>query len=208
MSAVMSQNRVLVLNKGWTAVGIATVERAFNLIMSEYANGQPKARIIDPQDFQAYTWDDWSKITPKSDESVIHTARQSFRLPEVVLLSRYEKMPQQRVHFSRRTIYRRDNYTCQYCGCRPGSEELSIDHIVPRSRGGQTSWTNTVLACVKCNSRKADKLPEEVGFKRPHPSKPKFNLLRGDRVTIPKSWNAFVSEAYWLVELQNDNLGK
>ena len=238
------QNRVLVLNKAYTAVGIATVQRAFGLLMSTYNDNTPKARIVDT-DYQVYTWSDWAEmrpmryifvlkdgrelycnyhlqngiytlstrteniIIPESDvkehhTNIIYSANSEFQLPNVILLSRYEKLPQQRVHFSRRTIYRRDNFTCSYCGCKPGTEELSLDHIVPKSKGGLTSWTNVTLCCRKCNSRKADKLPEEVGFKRPHPTKPKFNLLRGDKVNVRKSWCDFLSEAYWSTELQND----
>jgi len=202
---VVKQNRVLVLNKKWDAVGIATVERAFGLILSEYSDGSPKARILDA-DFSLYNWSDWAKLIPKDDEDVIRTSKQAFRLPKIILLSRYEKFPQQRVHFSRRTIYRRDNFTCQYCGCKPGTEELTIDHVVPRAKGGVTSWTNCVLACVSCNSKKADKTVEQAGLKLLSvPIKPKFNLLRGDQVHFHKEWAAFVSEMYWSVELENDN---
>ena len=73
-------------------------------------------------------------------------------------------MPAAAVTFSRRNIFKRDRYVCQYCGSQPGSEELTIDHVVPRSQGGVSSWTNCVLACMTCNKRKADRTPEQAGM--------------------------------------------
>ena len=96
-------------------------------------------------------------------------------------------------------------HNCQYCGAQPGTEELSLDHIVPRSQGGLTSWTNVTLACLVCNSRKANRTPAQAGMKLLSvPKKPKFNLLRGDKVNIRQSWSSFISEQYWQTELEND----
>ena len=85
-------------------------------------------------------------------------------IPEVILLSTYGKVPRIEVSFSRKNLYRRDGHACQYCGTHRPSSELSIDHVLPRSRGGRTTWENCVLACVRCNSKKADRTPREVGF--------------------------------------------
>ena len=200
-----ANRKVLVLNKCWTPVAVVPMHRAVTLLFSEYKNGEPKAKIIDPTtDFATYTWADWSALKPKEGEAFIQGVNAVFRVPEVLLLSKYDKMPQQRVHFSRRTIYRRDGNRCQYCGCRPGTEELTIDHVLPRAQGGITSWENCVLACVECNSRKANRTPEQAKMKLlSKPYKPKFTLFRGDyRV---KSWEHFLGEAYWNVELENDN---
>lgn len=206
-------NKVLVLNKLWTAVRIATLERAIVLLFSQYKDGEPKAKVIDTESFAAYNWDDWSKMKPLEGEQVIQGGRAQFKVPEVILLTRYDKFPQQRVNFSRRTIYKRDDFTCQYCGCKPGTEELTIDHVVPKSYGGKTTWENCVLSCTSCNARKADRVPkgyEHTGISlfpvqlRKQPKKPKFQLFKGDRRNIPDSWNAFISEAYWEVELKND----
>lgn len=202
MPSVLNR-KVLVLNKSWNAVGVATLKRAIILLFSEYANGEPKARIIDPTtEFQQYTWADWAALRPKDGEDYIPAGNVIFRVPEVILLSRYEKLPLQRINFSRRTLYRRDSNTCQYCGSQPGTEELTIDHIVPKSHGGKTSWENTVLACIKCNSKKANRTPEQAGMKlqRP-PFKPKFNFFKGD--VMINSWRSFVSEAYWSTELRD-----
>lgn len=198
---------VLVLNKSWQAVHVTDVERAIVMLFS--ADGdRNKARVIDPaKDFETFTWEDWSQMKPAEDELAIHSGRDVFRVPEVILLSDYDKLPQNTVQFSRRQLYRRDNYMCQYCGARPGTEELSIDHIIPTSRGGGTTWTNCALACVPCNSKKADCTPKEAGmFLRREPQKPRFSLIRCDKALVPLSWKNFLSEAYWTVEMTNDNL--
>jgi len=200
----LRNRKVLVLNRGWNAIGVVTLERALVMLFSEYKDGTPKARIIDPtKDFQTFTWEDWSRLRPKNGEDTIKGTNLVFRVPEVILLSKYDKLPQHKIHFSRRTIYKRDANTCQYCGCMPGTEELTIDHVLPRSRGGKTTWENCVLACVGCNSKKADRTPEEAYMKlRKQPKKPMIPLFKGD-IRI-KSWEAFLGEAYWNVTLAND----
>ena len=89
--------------------------------------------------------------------------RLRLRVPEVIVLAEYDRLPTAAVTFSRRNIFKRDHWTCQYCGAQPGSEELTIDHVLPRSQGGISTWENCVLACVACNKRKADRTPEQAG---------------------------------------------
>jgi len=140
-----------------------------------------------------------------------------------LLLTRYDKMPNQKIRFCRRILYKRDGNKCQYCGIKPGSGEVSIDHVVPKSRNGKTTWENCVLACTQCNSQKADKLPEEAFkgmlskenakyWRGPSPmclikapKKPKYSLLGAYKSRIPNSWSHFISEAYWETEMENDN---
>jgi 5-methylcytosine-specific restriction endonuclease McrA len=111
-------------------------------------------------------------------------------------------MPTSAVTFSRRNIYKRDRYTCQYCGIQPGSEELTIDHVSPRSQGGLSTWENCVLACVSCNKRKADRTPEQarMPLKKP-PARPAWRPLYATQHVRIDSWSKFISEAYWNVEL-------
>jgi len=146
MVAKVLQRPTLVLNRNWQPVNVATVARALVLLWNE------SARIVDPADYQLYTWADWSKLRPRSGEDCIHAVRFKLRVPEVVALSDYDRLPVAHVTFSRRNIFKRDHYTCQYCGAQPGSEELTLDHVVPRSQGGVSSWDNCVLACVACTS--------------------------------------------------------
>ena len=213
MSGILTQSKVLVLNRSWNPISIVNLERALSMLMGgeAYDDFDPKARIMDPtRDFKLFTWKDWEKLVPADDEKVIRggTRRDGhpgiYRVPEIVLTSHYNKLPQQRVHFSRRTIYRRDNNQCQYCGRKPGTPELNIDHVIPRSRGGLTTWENCVLSCVVCNKRKADRTPEEAGMTLlRQPKKPRYTLLKSDYRC--KSWESILGAAYWLTELENDN---
>ena len=125
------------------------------------------------------------------------------RVPEVVTLTDYDRLPAAAVSFSRRNIFKRDHYTCQYCGVQPGGEELTIDHVVPRAQGGTSTWTNCVLACVACNKRKADRTPDQAGMRlRKQPIRPNWKPLYASPSVRIASWSNFVSEAYWNVTLE------
>jgi len=205
------QRPVLVLNKSWAPHRIDTVKEAMGLLFRE-DDGEPEARIIDPfANFQTYTWEDWSKLRPQEGELALHGVREAYRVPEVVLLTSFNKLPNQRVKFSRRAIHRRDDYTCQYCGSKPGTEELTIDHITPRSHGGETTWKNCVVSCIRCNQRKDNRTPQQAHMKlMREPFKPRFELFKtnGKILSSWKTWitdlDAVVSEMYWEVPLEND----
>jgi 5-methylcytosine-specific restriction endonuclease McrA len=140
---------------------------------------------------------------PHVGEQSMKAVNAIFRIPTVIQFSRYDKLPTAKIHYNRRTIYRRDNNTCQYCGRRPGTKELSIDHVIPRSKGGKTTWENVVVACTECNAYKADRTPEQAGMKLlRQPKKPKYNLHPGD--VIVKDWVKVMGESYWNVQLEND----
>lgn len=206
MTLTISQRKCLVLNKNWRPVATIPLEDAICKVFSNYDDGTPKARIIEPETYRTFTWNDWSKIKPLASDEKIASANMVLRIPEIILLSRYEKMPKPKVHFSRRTLYKRDKSQCQYCGCRPGSDELTIEHVVPKSKGGLTTWENCVLACVPCNRRKANRTPEQANMKLlKEPKKPEMYMLRFDDYRPVKSWQAFLGEAYWSVELDNEN---
>jgi 5-methylcytosine-specific restriction endonuclease McrA len=203
---ILQQRKCLVLNKNWRAIATIPLEDAICKVFSSYDDGTPKARIIEPESYQTFTWEDWSKLKPAADEESIASASFVFRIPEIILLSRYEKMPKPKVHFSRRTLYKRDRNQCQYCGCRPGSEELTIEHVIPRCQGGTTTWENCVLACVPCNRKKAHMTPEQANMKlMKEPKKPEMYMLRFDDYKPVKSWQSFLGTAYWNVDLENEN---
>lgn len=197
MSALVLERPTLVLNRNWQPVSVATVARALGMLWSE------TARVVDPRDYQLYTWEDWAKLEPAAGEPFIQGVSLKLRAPEVMSLSDYDKVPTSVVTFSRRNIFKRDHYTCQYCGKQPGGDELTIDHVLPRSRGGVSSWENCVLACLECNSRKADRLPTEARLKlRRSPIRPDWKPLYAAHQVRIESWSRFVSEAYWNVELE------
>lgn len=186
----------LVLNRNWQPIGFATVARSLTLVVAE------RARIVDPHDFQQYSWSDWSKRIPQQDEPFVQAVHFRLRVPEVITLTEYDRVPSNSVTFSRRNIYNRDRYTCQYCGLQPGSEELTIDHVLPRSRGGTSSWENCVLACLECNKRKADRTPKEAHMPLgKEPVRPAWRPMYSRHTVRIGSWSKFLSEAYWNVEL-------
>jgi 5-methylcytosine-specific restriction endonuclease McrA len=196
MNAIL-ERPTLVLNRNWQPVNIASVARSLVKVWNE------AARIVDPNDYQLYEWSDWVNLRPADESEVIRTGSLSLRVPEVVVLTRFDRVAEQAVSFSRRNLYKRDKFTCQYCGGQPGPAELTVDHVVPRSHNGETSWLNCVLACVDCNARKANRTPEQakMPLKR-EPIRPSWGPLFAESQLRIESWSKFVSEAYWQVELR------
>lgn len=188
----------LVLNRNWQPVGVATVARSLVMLWSG------TARVVDPDQFQLYSWADWARLEPGSDEPYVQTAAFRLRVPEVVTLQHFDKLPRPVVPFSRRNLFKRDQWTCQYCGTQPGSMDLTIDHVRPRSQGGVSSWENCVLACVSCNRRKADRTPEQAGLRlSKRPVRPRWKPCYAAANVRIESWARFVSEVYWNVTLED-----
>lgn len=186
----------LVLNRNWQPVGVASVARALTKVFIG------SARVVDPEDYQLYDWSDWAEQAPLQGEPAIQSQCLRLRVPEVISLVRYDRLPRISVSFNRRNLFTRDRFTCQYCGAQPGGEELTIDHVVPRSQGGQTTWDNCVLACVACNHQKADRTPEQAGKKlRRPPERPNWRPMFEAGAAPIASWSRFISEAYWSVAL-------
>lgn len=193
---------VLVLNRNWQPVNVASVARAFTMVCKE------AAAFVDVDTYEVLDWDRWAKRRPKPEEvregRYVRSAHDRFCVPEVVKLLEYDRLPESHVTFSRRNLYKRDHYTCQYCKMQPGSDELSIDHVVPRAQGGESSWTNCVLSCIPCNAKKADRTPEQAGMRLANvPMKPEWEPSYAGRVGRNHSWAKFISEAYWDSELEN-----
>ena len=198
MVAKMLERPTLVLNRNWQPVNVATVARALVLLWNE------SARVVDPDDYQLYTWADWSRLRPREDEAFIRAVRQRRRVPEVIALTDYDRLPNAAVTFSRRNVFKRDHWTCQYCGVQPGGEELTIDHVMPRSQGGVSAWDNCVLACIDCNKRKADRTPEQARMRlRKAPVRPAWKPMYARDCVRIESWSKFVSETYWNVTLES-----
>jgi 5-methylcytosine-specific restriction endonuclease McrA len=171
-SSDILSRQALVLNRNWLPIHVTTVIRALVMLWNE------SARAVDPEDYRLYTWAEWMELIPRDGAPCIRTGRTRLRVPEVVALTHYDRVPLSAVTFSRRNVAKRDHHTCQYCGAQPGGEELTIDHVIPRSQGGQSSWTNCVAACVSCNARKADRTPEQAGMRlRKSPARPEWKPL-------------------------------
>lgn len=124
----------------------------------------------------------------------VRAVHRSLRVPEVICLAHYDRLPGSAVTFSRRNVAKRDHHTCQYCGSQPGAEAITIDHVVPRSQGGVSNWTNCVASCVRCNALKADRTPEQVGMKlRRHPVRPEWKPLYAAHGVRVESWARFLA---------------
>jgi 5-methylcytosine-specific restriction endonuclease McrA len=140
------------------------------------------------------------------------------RIPRVIVLKFYDRLPRREVSFSRKNIFERDKYTCQYCGDKPKDRRtalkwmekkiLNLDHVVPRSRGGKTTWDNIVSACYSCNTKKGNKLLSELGWKlRKRPAEPRWQptINLSMKVKPQKEWRNFLDLVYYNIELENDN---
>lgn len=198
--------RVLVLNQSWQALHTVPLEKALTLLWRTESDDEPKARIVDPASYETMTWEDWSKLRPEVDEDKFSSASWDFKIPEVVVLMNFNKVPKPSgAVFNRKTLFRRDDNRCQYCGQRPKAEEWTIDHVVPKSQGGGTTWENCVLACYACNSKKANKTPKQANMKLlKKPIKPDLKHFAHEVPYRIKSWDNFVSVCYWGVTLEND----
>jgi 5-methylcytosine-specific restriction endonuclease McrA len=197
----MIESAVLVLNRNYQPVHVTTVKRAFSLLY------QGVAKAIDEQ-YKLYEFSDWAALS--ATEDCITTINRTIRVPRVVVLSAYEYLPKGRVRFSRLNIYARDHDTCQYCARTLPRTELNLDHVLPRSQGGKTTWENVVCSCVPCNLKKGGRTPEQARMALlKKPARPRWTpLFRGvvRRITY-KEWLPFLTLAessYWNVELLDE----
>lgn len=162
MEPILDKNLVLVLNRNWQAINIITPAQAFCQMCTDSATALD---ILGRDAMVPVPWTDWLDLPIRDGDFKIHTARGGIRVPTVIVLARYAKVPMSRPKFSSRGIRERDKNRCQYTGKKLAPGEGNIDHVIPRSRGGETSWTNCVLAAKSVNSRKGNRTPEEAGLK-------------------------------------------
>jgi 5-methylcytosine-specific restriction endonuclease McrA len=199
--------KVLVLNRHYMATRVISAKRAFVLLARE------AAEVIHADDgsYANYDFNSWAELSElrKQFEPDLHdwvrTVRFDIAVPRIIRLITCDKLPSQRVKLNRRNLFARDHNKCQYCGNRFPTSELSIDHVKPRSQNGPDTWENLVCACVKCNSRKGGRTPEQAHMKLIRkPVQPKRNPLISVRLNSDKyaSWKAFLDDAYWSVELR------
>ena len=201
----MKDSTVLVLNKSWIAVNQASLRRAISLVYKDLA------RIVSTEDYSTYSFEDWLETNGNGGHRTIRTVNFEFRVPEVIVLTLYGGIPRKDAVLTRKAIFERDNNTCQYCGRRKRKDNLTIDHVIPKSRGGGEQWDNLVLACLDCNARKRNKAPEEAGMKLLRkPAKPRWlpHLGLGPAALKRPEWRKFIdancweSESTWSAELE------
>jgi 5-methylcytosine-specific restriction endonuclease McrA len=199
MSAVAGRldQRVLVLNRLWQPVNIIGLRRALSLLFRERASviyaDEGSHRV-----FPAEEWVSHSRANPPPDSEAIRSPSLALRPPRIILLAAYDKVPRREIRYSRRNVYLRDNHNCQYCGRKFSDEELNLDHVVPRDRGGVTSWENIVTACIRCNAKKANRLPTQAGMSLQRaPQRPKWRMLMSASLTAQEMdlWREFLDVA-------------
>ncbi len=201
MSAHPTQQPVLVLNRLWQAVNVCTAERALSLLYMGHA------QVVYERDgaFNTFSFHEWCDFSGRADEvESVKTISIRIRVPRIILLLFFDRLPNKEVKFTRHNVFERDRNTCQYCGKKFERPELNIDHVVPRLQGGLTTWTNVVCSCIDCNARKGGRTPEQARMRLIRkPKKPRwrpFIEIQFAR-TPDHSWRHFLDLAYWNVEL-------
>lgn len=159
---------VLVLNQDFTPISVCSVQRAFLLVFLE------KAEMLS-----------------EKPDAALRSVNQCFPFPSVIRIVQYVHIPYKGVVLTRRNVFKRDGFSCQYCG---KTKELTLDHLVPRSKGGKSTWTNLVTACKSCNARKGDYSPDQVGLRLfRKPIKPSYVMfLRSTTNEMRQDWIPFL----------------
>jgi 5-methylcytosine-specific restriction endonuclease McrA len=204
MSSFLNQH-VLVLNRLWQAVNICTARRALTLLFEGHAQA-----VLSDDDgvFQTFSFNQWRDFSAQEPNGeTIATVSFRIRVPRVILLVMFDRLPKKEVKFTRHNIFERDRNTCQYCGRVFERKDLNLDHVIPRDRGGATSWENIVCSCIHCNTQKANRTPQEASLHLVRkPKRPKWRPFVQVNLGLPHhdSWKHFLDLAYWNVELGED----
>src|SRR5437899_5048009 len=159
---ILTKATVLVLNRNWQAINVRTPQEAFCMMATNVATG---LEIEGEDHIRPVTWDEWINLPIRDQDEAVHTVRGQIRVPTVIVAVNYAKVPKKRPKLCTRTIRERDDNRCQYTGRVLRPEEGSLDHVVPRSRGGKDSWENLVWSGKDVNARKGNRLPHEAGLK-------------------------------------------
>lgn len=196
----MLNSSVLVLNRSYLPIHVTSARRAFTLVY------QGIARVIDEQ-YKTFDFDSWSQLAVARNEESIGTAHGPIRIPRVIVLVAFDRLPRRRVRFSRINLMARDDFQCQYCGIKPVRAELNLDHVVPRALGGRSTWENVVTSCIDCNRKKGGRTPRQANLKlKKRPERPRWTPLMNLMFSSVryKEWRPFLSvvdASYWNTEL-------
>ncbi len=199
----MLEGNVLVLNRSFFPVNVTSVRRAFCLLY------QGLACAVD-SNYQTFNFRSWAELSVSVHDDGAGLVGRAIRVPRVILLMTYDRLPKREVRFSRLNIYARDRQRCQYCGARLPKSDLNLDHVIPRSRGGRTTWENVVCCCMRCNGIKGGRTPREAELRLlAPPRRPKWTPLfhASIRDVKYKEWLPFlnvVDLSYWFLELDKD----
>jgi 5-methylcytosine-specific restriction endonuclease McrA len=185
----MLNSSVLVLNRSYLPIHVTSVRRAFAMIY------QNLACVVDDR-YETFDFEGWRRVRAANGCDVIGTPSGAIRVPRVIVLSYYDRVPKRQARYSRANVFTRDRYTCQYCGVRPPRSQLNLDHVIPRSLGGRTSWENVVCSCVDCNRSKGGRTPEQARIRlRRRPARPRWTPLMNVAASAAhyREWMPFLS---------------
>jgi 5-methylcytosine-specific restriction endonuclease McrA len=201
-------DQVLVLNKNYQAINIVPAWKALSMIFRE------RAEIVYVEDgyYQNYNLQSWYGFTEMrlaegidEHDGVVKGLEKEVIVPKVIRTLFFDKIPIRKVILTRKNIYLRDNFTCMYCGKKFHPENINLDHVIPKSKGGRMVWENVVCSCIKCNVKKGSLSLEESGMKLLRkPYVPRYNFSVYEKCKEPKykPWRDFVSDTYWNVPLK------
>lgn len=193
---------VLILNRFYMPVHVVSVRRAIVMLYRDLA----EVIHVEEGQFFNYDFEAWLEMSQfliadedsdLGDREFVRSPNFQIEAPRVVRLFRYDKVPRQTLRFNRRNLFARDENRCQFCEKQFPAAQLSFDHVVPKSRGGQTSWENVVCSCLRCNGRKGNRTPEEAGMKLARqPFRPSQNPLLALKLDDPRyvSWRVFLQK--------------
>lgn len=207
MAAALDE-KVLVLNRLYTAVRVVSARRAFVMLCKRAA----EVIAVENGQYLNYDFESWIAVAQlqrqfePDSHAWVRTPSLHIAVPKIIRLFGYDRLPRQQVKLNRRNLYARDSSRCQYCGKSFPTRELTIDHVVPRVQGGEHSWVNLVCACVRCNAKKGGRTPVQANMKLiRQPFQPKRNPVVTLRLGNAKyeSWRSFLNDAYWTVELKD-----
>lgn len=159
----LNRDTVLILNRNWQAIHVKSPLEAMTMMYSDNAT----ALDIRGEDHMVpLKWSEWIQLPIENEnDDFIQTVRGNIKIPKVLVLCNYDKVPRKRPKFSPKAVWDRDQGTCQYTGQKLTLQNANIDHVIPRSRGGKTDWANCVLTHKEVNAKKANRTPEEAGLK-------------------------------------------
>jgi 5-methylcytosine-specific restriction endonuclease McrA len=197
--SLLNKATVLVLNRNWQAINVRTPQEAFCMMATNVATGleiegedhpSSEAKELRRADIRPVTWQEWITLPIREQDQAVHTVRGQIRVPTVIVAVNYAKVPKKRPKLCARSIRERDGNRCQYTGRMLHPEDGSLDHVVPRSRGGKDAWENLVWSAKDVNQRKANRLPHEAGLK----------LLSTPRAPRELPAMAFIRNAHGIAE--------
>jgi len=199
-------NSVLILNRHYMAIRVVTARRAFILLYRE------AAEVIDIEEgqFSNYDFESWCELSQlrleekRRHDDWVRAVNFEIQLPRIVRLIRFDRQHVSTLRLNRRNLLARDGHCCQYCGQSLPASQLSLDHVLPRSRGGPTTWENIVASCVRCNTKKGSRTPREARMRlMSKPKKPTHNPMLTVKLGNPKyeSWKTFLPRGSWLMDV-------